>query len=60
MNVLEFIAAMTKALAWPLVVLVAIILFRHAIGRLPITLKNRSLGRNCAGRPTQFLHRRFL
>lgn len=32
MDALQFIAAMTKALAWPLVALVAIILFRNVIG----------------------------
>ncbi|WP_085124483.1 hypothetical protein [Tistlia consotensis] len=40
MAILEFIAAMTKALAWPLVVLLAIILFRGVIGsRLASILK---------------------
>lgn len=32
MSILEFIAAMTKALAWPIVALTAVILFRNAIG----------------------------
>ena len=32
MSILQFIAEMTKALAWPMVVLVAVVLFRNAIG----------------------------
>ncbi len=44
MNVFAFIAAMTGALAWPLVIVVALVLFRHSIKALFEKLSSLHLG----------------